>query len=132
MSYSKAPHSSTRPRWPVALLVITGVSAVSVALGLTVVGPMIQRSRETPPPALRAAAPPAVAAAPPAEPAAEVEIKERVIPHPKPRPAIAADVLDGSGSPVVPDSSQSAPTPAVSPGSAGPDASLAPPAGAPA
>jgi cell division protein FtsN len=89
MPHPDAIRGTEKPRWPVVVFVIGSVSAVSVALGLTVVGPMIQRQRETPPPALASpAAPPTAQASAPA-PSAEVEITERVIqpPPPKPTPA---------------------------------------------
>src|ERR687888_405676 len=73
--------------WPTAVLVVTSVAAASVALGLTVVGPMIQRRMETPPPMLSANAAVPAAVASPAGPQAEVQIKERIIPRPRPKPA---------------------------------------------
>lgn len=86
MGQTKVTERNARPAWPTALLVVALVAAASVALGLTVVGPMIQRSRETPPPtlALNTPAPEPSIEAPRAE--AEVQIKERVIPRPKPKP----------------------------------------------
>jgi cell division protein FtsN len=86
MGQAKAFERGTRSPWTTALLVVTAVAAASVALGLTVVGPMLQRKWERPAPALALNSP---APAPPVETPraeAEVQIKERVIPRPKPKP----------------------------------------------
>jgi cell division protein FtsN len=86
MGETKVSERQARAAWPTALMVVAVVAAASVALGLTVVGPMIQRNREAPPPTLVVSSP---APAPPVETAraeAEVQIKERVIPRPKPKP----------------------------------------------
>jgi len=80
------------------VLVIASVAAASLALGLTVVGPMIQRRMETPPTELAVASPAPAAMVQAAAPPAEVHIKERVIPRPKPKP-IPADLTIPLGAP---------------------------------
>jgi cell division septation protein DedD len=99
MSQLHGADRSQMSSWPAVVLVVASVSAASVALGLTVVGPMLQRQRETPAPvlALNAAAP--VTPAETQAPLAEVQIKERVIPRPKPKPA-PAEITLPLGAPV--------------------------------
>jgi cell division protein FtsN len=86
MGHTKVPQRGVRSPWPTALLVIATVAAASVALGLTVVGPMLQRRLETPPPALALNTPAPTAPVETARAEADVQIKERVIPRPKPKP----------------------------------------------
>jgi cell division protein FtsN len=86
MSQPTAIDSSRKPQWPVILIIVALVSAASLALGLMVVGPIIQRRMETPSPSLavNVQAPPVQA--PSAAPTAEVEIKEKIKPPPPPPP----------------------------------------------
>src|SRR4051794_21817520 len=87
MPHSDATYGAPRARWPLVILVVGSVAAASLALGLLVVGPIIQRHMETPPPVLATSG---TTALPPTERAvssADVEIRERVVRRPLPRPA---------------------------------------------
>jgi septal ring-binding cell division protein DamX len=86
MSHPSAIGGSPKRQWPVILLIVVLVSAVSLALGLMVVGPIIQRRMETPSPALAANTVAPRVQAPVAAPSAEVEIKEKIKPPPPPPP----------------------------------------------
>src|SRR5690348_1582930 len=86
MPNTHAMNGARRARWPVVVLVLGSVAAASLALGLLVVGPMIQRHMETPPPVLSVSGTSAVTPAQPSVSAADVEIKERVVRRPAPRP----------------------------------------------
>jgi cell division protein FtsN len=88
MPYSPAVNSTRRARWPIVVLVVGAVASASLALGLMVVGPMIQRHMETPPPVLAISGTSAVTPARPAVSAADVEIKERIVRRPAPRPVL--------------------------------------------
>src|SRR5437899_781439 len=90
MSYPNTTNQRQRSRWPVVALVIASVSAASLALGLLVVGPMIQHRMSTPPPTLSASAPAAatVRTDEPERSPDVVEIKERPQPRPKPKPIV--------------------------------------------
>src|SRR5437868_3617689 len=104
MPYSHTADGSRKARWIVPVLVVGSVSAVSLAVGLGVVGPMIQRRMETPPPALSTSGTTSAIPSHFSSPPADVEIKERVPPRPAPKPAPAppTDALA--------DSSQTLPT----------------------
>src|SRR5205823_3095534 len=79
MPQSDATYGAMRARWPLIILVVGSVAAASLALGLLVVGPMIQRRMETPPPVLATSG---TTALPPSQRAvtpADVQIKERIV-----------------------------------------------------
>jgi cell division protein FtsN len=103
MSHPSAIGGSPKRQWPVILLIVVLVSAASLALGLMVVGPIIQRRMETPSPALAATTVAPQVQTPVAAPSAEVEIKEKIKPPPPPRP----DPLLQPNQMPGPDSSQS-------------------------
>src|SRR5436190_12318069 len=86
MSHPSAIGGSSKPQWPVILLIVVLVSAASLVLGLMVVGPIIQRRMETPSPALATNAVASQVQTPASAPSAEVEIKEKIKPPPPPRP----------------------------------------------
>jgi cell division septation protein DedD len=67
------------------------VAATSLALGLLVVGPMIQRKMESPPPVLAVSGTTTVPPSRAAVSSADVDIKERVVRRPPPRPIPPAD-----------------------------------------
>src|SRR5262249_27476880 len=87
MPQSDATYGAMRARWPLIILVVGSVAAASLALGLLVVGPMIQRRMETPPPVLAISGTTAVPPSQPAVTPADVEIKARIVRRPAPRPA---------------------------------------------
>src|SRR5712692_7139208 len=87
MPQSYTPDRARKPGWIMPVVVVASVSAVSLALGLGVVGPMIQRRMETPPPALSTSGTTSAIPARLSAPPADVEIKERVIRRPTPKPA---------------------------------------------
>src|SRR5690349_16806788 len=87
MPQSDATYGAMRARWPLIILVVGTVAAASLALGLLVVGPMIQRRMETPPPVLATSGTTALPPSQPAVSAADVQIKERIVRRPAPRPA---------------------------------------------
>src|SRR5262249_27636324 len=79
LTQTTATRGSRKSIWLTAILIVLSVSAVSLALGLLVVGPMIQQRMETPSPTLAASAPVPAAPAVPVAAAAEVQIKERIL-----------------------------------------------------
>jgi cell division septation protein DedD len=87
MSSSYPPNGKQKSHWPVVILVVGCVAATSLALGLLVVGPMIQRRMESPPPVLSVSGTTTVAPSHAAVSSADVDIKERVVRRPPPRPA---------------------------------------------
>src|SRR5262249_44325507 len=87
MPQSDATYGAMRARWPLIILLVGSVAAASLALGLLVVGPMIQRRMETPPPVLAISGTTAVPPSQPAVTPADVEIKERIVRRPVLRPA---------------------------------------------
>lgn len=101
-SHARRGESATKPRWPLVVLVVGAVSAASIALGLVVVGPMIQQRMETPSPTLAAAAaPPAPGGGLPV-PSAQVEIKEHIRRPPPPPPVHTALEQPAAGVPGAP------------------------------
>lgn len=86
MPQSQSTEGIGKTRWVVPALVIVSVSAISLAVGLGVIGPMIQRRVETPPPALSVSGTTSALPSRFTAPPADVEIKERVPPPPKPKP----------------------------------------------
>jgi cell division protein FtsN len=88
MPHSHTADAARRSRWLIVVLVVGSVAAASLALGLLVVGPMLQHRMETPPPVLSASGTTAVASPRLSTAAADVEIKERIIPRPVPKPAL--------------------------------------------
>ena len=98
MPHSPTVDGSPKSGWLMVALVVGSVSAASLALGLGVVGPMIQRRTETPPPALSTSGTSTPTPSRLPAPSADVVIKERVVrrPVPKPVPPAATDPLADS------------------------------------
>jgi cell division septation protein DedD len=98
MPHSTSADGTRKSRWIMGAAVVAAVSAVSLALGLGVVGPMIQHRMETPPVALSTSGTTSAIPSHFATPPANVEIKERVVHRPVPKPAApdGTDSLDAS------------------------------------